>query len=123
MPNLAEGIAAFQAGDYTTAVKILKPIADCGEAEAQCIIANIYHLGLGLERNILEAVKWYKKAAEQGYGLASNNLAGIFLSGDNGIEVDRAEAEKWYKKAKDQGFLHTPSETYLEPRFLLSSPE
>ncbi|MUL36921.1 tetratricopeptide repeat protein [Gloeocapsopsis dulcis] len=109
MPNLAEGIAAFQAGGYTIAFKILKPIADDGDAEAQCIIANMYHLGLGLERNTLEAVKWYKKSAEQGYGLASNNLAGIFLVGDDGIEVDQAEAKKWYKKAREQGFLHTPS--------------
>lgn len=113
MPNLAQGIAAFEAGDYTIAFKILKPIANRGEPEAQCIIANIYHLGLGLERNILEAVKWYKKSAEQGYGLASNNLAGIFLIGDDGIEVDQAEAEQWYKKAIEQGFIYTPTQTYF----------
>lgn len=123
MSNLAEGIAAFEAGNYTIAFKILKPIADNKNPEAQCIIANIYHLGLGLERNILEAVKWYKKSAQQGYGVASNNLAGIFLVGNDGLEANQAEAEKWYKKAREQGFLHTPNQTYLESRFLLCNPE
>ena len=108
MLNLAEGMAAFKARDYTVAFKILKPIADSGEDEPQCIIANMYHLGLGMEINILEAVKWYRKSAEHGYSVASNNLAGIYEVGDEGIEVDRTEAKKWRKKAREQGFLHGP---------------
>lgn len=106
MPNLAEGMAAFEARDYTVAFQILKPIADRGEAEPQCMIANMYHLGLGMEINMLEAIKWYRRSAEQGYGVASNNLAEILQFGDDGIEADRAEAEKWLKKAREQGFLH-----------------
>lgn len=108
MSNLTAGLAAFEAEDYTNAFKLLKPIAEQGDAEAQCIVANMYHLGLGLEKNILEAVEWYEKSAKQGYGVASNNLAGIFLMGDRGIAMDRAEAEKWFQKAKEQGFLHVP---------------
>lgn len=110
MSNLTAGLAAFEAKDYTNAFKLLKPIADQGDAEAQCMVANMYHLGLGLERDVLEAVKWYKKSAEQGYGVASNNLAGIFMMGDQGIAIAQAEAEKWYQKAKEQGFLHAPEQ-------------
>lgn len=106
MSNLTAGLAAFEAEDYTNAFRLLKPIADQGDAEAQCIVANMYQLGLGLERDVLEAVRWYEKSAEQGYGVASNNLAGIFTMGDQGIAIDRTEAEKWYQKAKEQGFLH-----------------
>ena len=107
MSNLAEGMAAFKARDYRVAFEILKPIADCGEAEPQCMIANMYHLGLGMEINTLEAVKWYKKSAEQGYGVASNNLAEIFEVGDDGIEADPTEATRLRKQARKQGFLHT----------------
>lgn len=107
MPNLEEGLAAFEGGDYTKAFNLLKPIAEQGDAEAQCIIANMYHLGLGLERSGLEAIKWYTRAALAGYGVASNNLAEIFRAGSCGVGPDRAEAEKWYYKAKEQGFLHT----------------
>lgn len=105
MSNLTAGLAAFEAEDYTNAFKLLKPIAERGDAEAQCIIANMYHLGLGLERDVLEAVEWYKKSAKQGYSLASNNLAGVFAIGDRGIAISRSEAKKWELKAKEQGFL------------------
>ncbi len=108
--NLTTGLAAFEAEDYTNAFRLLKPIADLGDAEAQCIVANMYHLGLGLERNVLEAVRWYQKSAIQGYGVASNNLGGIFAIGDRDIAIDRIEAEKWYQKAKNQGFLHSPDQ-------------
>jgi TPR repeat protein len=107
MSNLAEGLAAFESEDYTNAFRLLKPLADQGNPEAQCLIANMYHLGLAVERDILEAVKWYEKSSEQGYGIASNNLAGIFLMCDSGIAADRDEAEKWNLKARQQGFLHT----------------
>ena len=117
MPNLEEGLAAFEAGDYTNAFRLLKPVADQGDAEAQCIIANIYHLGLGKTRSVSEAIKWYVRSAEQGYGVASNNLAGIFMTGDDGVAVDQDEAKTWHCKAIEQGFLHTP----LIP--LLSSSE
>jgi len=52
MSNLVEGLAAFEAKDYTQAFHCLKPLADQGDAEAQCLIANLYHLGLGLDRDI-----------------------------------------------------------------------
>ncbi|MBW4637016.1 MAG: sel1 repeat family protein [Gloeocapsa sp. UFS-A4-WI-NPMV-4B04] len=107
MPNLTLGLAAFEAKDYLSAFKLLKPIADQGDAKAQCLIGNMYQLGLGLERNVLEAVKWYKKSAKKGYGVASNNLAEIFMVGDQGVAIDPAEAEKWYRKARKQRFLHT----------------
>lgn len=32
MPNLEEGLAAFEAGDYTKAFRLLKPIAEQGDA-------------------------------------------------------------------------------------------
>lgn len=112
MPNFEEGLAAFVAGDYTKAFRLLKPIAEQGDAEAQCLIANMYHLGLGKTRSVSEAIKWYVRSASQGYGLASNNLAGIFMAGDDGVAVDRESANKWYCKAREQGFLHAPETEY-----------
>jgi TPR repeat protein len=109
MLTISEGLSAFESEDYLRAFHILMPIAESGNAEAQCMIANIYHLGLGLEQDISAAVKWYKKSAEQGYGVASNNLAGILRAGTHGGEPDAAAAKYWYQKAREQGFLHTPA--------------
>jgi TPR repeat protein len=108
MSSISEGLSAFESKDYLRAFHILEPIAESGDAEAQCIIANMYHLGLGLDQNTSQAVEWYQKSAEQGYGVASNNLAGIFQVGTNGNNPDMAHAKYWYERAREQGFSHTP---------------
>jgi|SRR4028118_1685315 len=111
MSDLEKGLAAFNNQDYTQAFTLLKPLAEQGNPEAQCIIASMYHLGLGPEKMISEAIKWYIKSAEQGYGVASNNLAGIYLWGADGVAADRTEADKWFQTAREQGFSHTPIST------------
>ena len=108
MSDLEKGLAAFNNEDYTQAFTLLKPLAEQGNAASQCIMASMYYLGLGREKMILEAIKWYIKSADQGYGVASNNLAGIYLCGGDGVAADRTEAEKWFQKAREQGFSHTP---------------
>ena len=50
----------------------------------------------------MEAVEWYRKAAEQGHAQAQNNLA-VCLDNGSGCAADKAEAFKWYKKAAEQG--------------------
>jgi TPR repeat protein len=111
MSNLEKGLAAFNSQDYTEAFSLLKPLAEQGNAEAQCVIASMYHLGLGVKMSIKEAIQWYIKSADRGYSVASNNLAGIYLCGAEGVAVDLTEAEKWFQKAREQGFLHTPIES------------
>lgn len=99
MSNLEQGIAIFQAGDYSQAFKILKPIAEQGNAEAQCIIGNMYDLGLCVEPNPREAIYWYLQAAQQGHMIPQNNLGNIYF-----IEGNLEEAEKWLLKSAQQGF-------------------
>ena len=49
-----------------------------------------------------KAVKWYRKAAEQGNALAQSSL-GIFYSTGRGVPQDDAEAVGWWRKAAEQG--------------------
>lgn len=72
------------------------------------MIGSMFDLGLGTQTNVREAIKWYEKSAEQGYGVASNNLGTIYYSGREGISSNRIEAKKWYQKAREQGFVHSP---------------
>lgn len=53
-------------------------------------------------QNYEEAVKCYRKAAEQGNVVAQNNL-GFCYSKGYGVTQSRAEALKWYRKAAKQG--------------------
>jgi TPR repeat protein len=48
-------------------------------------------------------VKWYRKAADQGYAQAQHTL-GIFYAEGDGVAKDQVEALKWYRKAADQGY-------------------
>ena len=41
----------------------LKALADKGDADAQFYLGNVYLNGEGLQENVVEAVKWYRKAA------------------------------------------------------------
>ena len=50
-----------------------------------------------------EAVKWYLKAAEQGYGDAQFLYRlGTFYEEGRGVERNMPEAVKWYLKAAEQ---------------------
>jgi TPR repeat protein len=77
--DLKLGLAAFEARNYVNALRLLEPSAQLGHADAQCMIGNIYHLGLGVPPDLEAAIQWYRKSAAQGYGVASNNLGGSRL--------------------------------------------
>ena len=49
----------------------------------------------------VEAVKWYRKAAEQNFAAAQYNLGVCYDQGD-GVAEDQVEAAKWYRKAAEQ---------------------
>lgn len=105
MSNLSIGLDLFNQGKYVQAFANLLPIAEAGDAEAQCLIANLYQVGWGIDQNIFLAIKWYEKSAEQGYGVASNNLSEIFFAGEDG-SVDIEKAMYWRGMAIGQGFKH-----------------
>lgn len=52
--------------------------------------------------NYEEAVKWFRKAAENGYADAQNRL-GVRYSNGQGVIKDEEEAFRWFLKAAEQG--------------------
>ena len=54
------------------------------------------------EKNYVEAVKWFRTAAEQGDAEGQYYLGCCYELGF-GVERNRSEADKWYFKAKEQG--------------------
>ena len=96
--------AAFGKGDYATALRLLRPLAEKGDAEMQAVLGAMYGKGLGVRRDYTEAIKWYRKAAEQGNASAQNNLGAIYDRGQ-GVPQDYTEAIKWYRKAAEQGVV------------------
>lgn len=108
MNDLENGVRAFKEGDYQTALSLLKPLAERGNSSSSVHFGNMYHLGLGIEKDGSEAIAWYLKSAKQGYAIASNNLAGIYSIGDCGVVANREKAMEWYEMSREQGFSQTP---------------
>ena len=66
------------------------------------LVQVAWHKGsLGVEKDEVEAVKWYRKAAEQNNAKAQNNLGVCYASG-LGVAKDEAEAARWFRKAAEQ---------------------
>ena len=55
-----------------------------------------------MTQDATEAIKWYRKAADQGYAEAQNWLGDIYQDGIF-VAQDDTEAAKWYLKAAQQG--------------------
>ncbi len=69
-----EGVAAYNRGDYATALREWRPLAEQGRAEAQFSLGQMYRNGRGVTRAYAEALKWYGNAAAQGHAAARFNL-------------------------------------------------
>ena len=57
--NFEKGVAAYNSGDYATALKEWTPLADAGFRDAQFNIGLMYFQGRGVPQDYKEAVKWY----------------------------------------------------------------
>jgi TPR repeat protein len=100
--SLQDALSAQKDGDYATALRLYKPLADKGDASAQYSLGTMYEAGQGVPQDYGEAAKWYRKAADQGDSHAQNNLGTMYEAGQ-GVPQDYGEAAKWYRKAADQG--------------------
>ena len=98
---LEDASAAYQRGDYATALQLIQPLAAQGNAAAQTFLGLMHQSGLGVPKDYDEAVTWYRKAADQGDALGQTNL-GLMYEEGRGVPQDYQQAVAWYRKAADQ---------------------
>jgi TPR repeat protein len=60
------GLSAFNGGDFAKAMRLWQPLADRNDARSQAGIGFMYHRGLGVKTDDVQAAFWLRKAAEQG---------------------------------------------------------
>lgn len=117
---------AYKKKNYNKAFKILKPLAEQGDAEAQSLLeetiakaveqraeqgnaeaqlnlGNMYRNGQGVTKDYAKALKWYSLAAIQGNANAKNSLGFMYYQG-YGVPQVYEEAFKWFRRAAEQGF-------------------
>ena len=93
-----DGLAAYNTGDYATAMRLWRPFAEQGYADAQFNLGYMYANGIGFPQDYAEALKWYRIAAEQGHEEAQNNLGFMYGTG-KGTTQNYVMAHMWYNIA------------------------
>ena len=97
-----EGVAAYERGDYASAFREFRPLADQGVAAAQYNLGLMYVNGRGVTQDYVEAVKWYRKAAEQGNAKTQHNLGTMYFYG-KGVTQNYVQAHMWFNLAAVKG--------------------
>jgi TPR repeat protein len=100
--RFAEGLEAYDAGDFETAIEAWRPLVEAGDLEAQVSLAEFYLNGLGVAADPAVAAAWYRRAAEAGDPVAQLNLGDLYARG-LGVASDPVEAFVWFDLAAQQG--------------------
>ena len=100
--DFEEGFAAAQKGDFATALRLWKPLAEQGNVDAQYNLGKMYRNGDGVAQDYKTAVKWYTLAAEQGDADAQTNLGAMYDKGQ-GVAQDYVKAHMWFNIAAIDG--------------------
>ena len=101
--DFQDGLAAYERGDYATALREFRPLAEQGYAGAQHNLALMYYSGHGVPQDYGEARRWYRRAAEQGDANAQFNLGFMYYSG-HGVPQDYADG-----RFDIQSLVHEPA--------------
>ena len=98
------GIEAYKRGDYAAAWAAWGPLASNGDAQAQYYLGHLYAKGEGVDRDPVQALHWFRAAAEQGESYGQFALGYVYEHG-LGAAPDPAAAVRWYRDAAIQGNL------------------
>jgi len=105
--KLDEGPRALRRQDYGTphsSLRELKVAAMQGHIVAQFNLGWMYAKGEGgVQRDYVQAIKWYRMAAEQGDAWAQNNLGEMYARGE-GVPRNHVQAYMWLSLAIKGGF-------------------
>lgn len=99
-----EGRAAYEKGEYKTAIEKWQILIDEGRPEGLFFMAVMYAEGKGVERNHVRAHQLYLEAAQKEHVSAQYNLGNQFAMGE-GVARDFAKAEYWWSKAAESGLV------------------
>lgn len=87
-------------------VRLLHRHAMNSQPVAISYLADTYRTGgLGLEKNVKQAVKFYHEASELGFAYASGVLARMYDSGEDGVRIDKDKSMELSRIAADQGYV------------------
>ena len=100
--DFRSGLSAFNGGDFAAAMRLWRPLADGNDARSQAGIGFMYHRGLGVKTDDVQAAFWLRKAAEQGQAEGQLMLGVLFYYG-RGMAQSYVRAYAWCALAEING--------------------
>lgn len=87
-----------------SSIPTLRTRASGGDARSQFLLGLAYENGYGgISKDLDEALRWFKRAAEQRIGLAQAWVGDFYYEG-TGRPVNFREAWNWYRLSSDNGY-------------------
>jgi len=108
--DLESAKALFDSGRYAEALSKYRALADSGDLEAQFKLGVMYERGLGVHKDVAQAIRWYEKAASKRHTPALRSLASIYFAG-SGVPKDQKKAFQLLSQAARGGDLE--AKTFL----------
>lgn len=116
---LDDALKEYDEGRYDVAAKQLTPLADGGSAVAQARLGVMYFYGRGVPEDEELALKWTRRASDQGDVDAMYFIGTMYVFGDKlpkTVADPDQEAARWYFEAARRG--HPDAEYGLGLLFL-----
>jgi TPR repeat protein len=93
----------YEKGEYKNALALIRPLAERGDPHGQYLLAVCYDEGKAVKQDLVEARRWFLRAAEQGHIVAQYSLGIMYRGGQGGPKSD-VDAVKWWRKAAEKGY-------------------
>src|SRR5215467_10449383 len=100
--DFRRGLSAFNTGDYATALKVWRELAEKDEPRSQAGIGFMYHRGMGVRADDREAAAWLLRAAEHGQAEGQLMLGILYYYG-LGVAQSYVQAYAWCELAETNG--------------------
>lgn len=104
--SLNDGIAAYNSGNYSKALKEFNASAKAGDPAGKHLLASLYYQGHGVERDLKKAVALFSEAAKTNYPPSLANLALMYSIGD-GVPKDSKLAFEYGLRAAESGDIQS----------------
>ena len=101
--DLKKAEEAYDKGDYATALRLFRTLAELGDANAQFRLGYMYHKGEGVPRNYQEAFEQYRLAAKQRHTEALYEIGNLKSIGRDLEEQDAVRIHACWSLAAEQG--------------------
>ena len=100
--DFRQGLTAFNTGDYPTALRLWRPLAERDDPRSEAGLGFMYHRGLGVAVDDNEAAVWLRRAAEHGQAEGQLMLGILFYYG-RGVPQSFVRAYAWCELAESDG--------------------